>query len=82
MPTPCEFVTKCAVYSYDKRGDAVVSIGTDLVDNEPEYFVLICVRDCAGCQHVRTRGATALMLMERIMRGCRLIFDRVVAVNP
>ncbi len=75
---PCSFVTGCAVVTFEKWNNTEISVGADLVEGDPEYFVLLCVKDIAGCQHTRTRGATGMVLMERFSRACRLIFDRVI----
>lgn len=79
MPiTPCPEVSNYPVVSYDRRGDATITIAVDVLPDEPEYFIIICVRDCVGCQHLRSRGATILMVMERINRALRLSFDSLV----
>ena len=82
MPTPCEDVSKCAFVTFEKRGDVVITVGVDVVDDEPDYFMNICIRDFVGHQHVMTRGGTALLLIERMSRILRLGFDAISAKHP
>lgn len=77
MPCPELARIDSTVMVFDGGSESRVTVVVDIVEGELEYFVAVCVRDVAGCQHIRTRGATALLLAEKINRALRLTFEVV-----
>jgi hypothetical protein len=75
MPTYCPDLSKCTVICVDSKDDVRVSVGVNSKDNDPEYFVFICVSDMAGCQHIQIRGATVLLGIEVVMHALGVAFQ-------
>ena len=66
---PCPSLLRCDTISYVVLDGSRVTVG--LQHKEPDVFVIICLRDAAGCQHITTKTDGALALMERLARVMR-----------
>jgi hypothetical protein len=78
MTTPCDFVKKCDVITYGRRGDVRVSVGLDVIDGDPEYHMSLCLHDIAGHQHITLGGAVSLLMIAKLNHAHLLAFDELV----
>ena len=69
MQTECPCIKNCPVVSRLRVADAVISVG--IAKYETKIFLVLCVSDCAGCQHITTRAPEALALIEMLCEAMR-----------
>lgn len=82
---PCKEIKdklKYSIITFEERNGVKTTVGVDVLEGEPEFFMMICVHDVAGCQHIKTRGGTAMVLLEKISRATYLTFDKIISESP
>jgi hypothetical protein len=74
MNNLCPTLSKADIVSFDDRNGTRVTVGATVKDGR-DFFVTLCCRDIAGCQHIVTRAGTVLALQSRISRVLQLTLD-------
>ena len=68
---PCLTLRKCDVVTYHRHRDTTISIG--VATHDGIKYVTVCFRDpLLGCQHLSSRQALTLILIEKLARAVRL----------
>lgn len=60
---------KCEVVSHILVGEVRVTVGIEAKDRQA--FIVLCLQDRVGCQHITTQTRGALALVEKICRAIR-----------
>jgi hypothetical protein len=67
--TTCTYMRHCELISYVIVDDYRVTAGVQTV--EGSAFIVLCIKDLLGCQHITTRTPGALALVEKVCRVIR-----------
>lgn len=78
MNNLCPMLSKAHIVSHDIRNGTRIAVGSTIKDGSRDFFITLCIKDIAGCQHITTRAGTILALQSRISRVLQMTLDAQV----
>jgi hypothetical protein len=68
---PCPTIRNCEVVTYSRHRDTLISVGVS--SHHGIKYVTVCVNDpILGCEHLHSRQASALIILERLGRALQI----------